>query len=309
MGSTLLTMNRLGLLFLTFGLWACSGEEVNQIQNVGNLEKIKALGSFGLIFDRIKNPGEKIDKICGDSISSKTCQNFKKKGKCGSKKVAKKCKLTCEKCEKDPDECPKFCLGIWDPICGSDGKTYSNEGCLEAAKCSDPGLHVVSNGECGKECPKPCIEIWDPVCGSDGKTYSNEACLEASKCMDPNLHVVSTGECGSNPGNKTDIFGMIDKNGDGFITINEWVKKAQKSVENYGVNLSEKDLKEIFSTMACTPDGKIGSKKFLALINDDMASPQCTNERAGPFWKWVKIAIKVVVVIIEICCLTGTCNC
>ena len=50
----------------------------------------------------------------------------------------------------DPDKCPKFCLGIWDPVCGSDGKTYSNEGCLEAAKCSDPGLHVVSIGECGK---------------------------------------------------------------------------------------------------------------------------------------------------------------
>ena len=41
-------------------------------------------------------------------------------------------------------------MGIWDPVCGSDGKTYSNEGCLEAEKCSNPGLHVVSNGECGK---------------------------------------------------------------------------------------------------------------------------------------------------------------
>merc|ERR1712012_563656 len=136
MGSIFLTMNGVGLLFLVFGLWVCNGAEVHQIQDGGKLEKIKALGNFGLIFDRITKPSNKVDKICEDTISSKTCKKFQKKGKCGSKKVAKKCKLTCNKCENDPaDECPKLCLGIWDPVCGSDGKTYSNKGCLEAAKC------------------------------------------------------------------------------------------------------------------------------------------------------------------------------
>ena len=49
----------------------------------------------------------------------------------------------------NPKECPKPCIEIWDPVCGSDGKTYSNEACLSAATCMDPNLHVVSTGECG----------------------------------------------------------------------------------------------------------------------------------------------------------------
>ena len=107
-------MNFVNLIFYnSILIQACSGAEVNQIQNVGNLEKIKALGSFGLIFDRIKNPGNKIDKICGDTISSKTCQKFKKKGKCGNKKVGKKCKLTCEKCDASLNiDLPCFALNI-----------------------------------------------------------------------------------------------------------------------------------------------------------------------------------------------------
>jgi len=216
----------------------------------------------------------------------------------------KKCKLTCNKCNKD--KCNKMlCTDVYEPVCASDGKTYSNLCEFRKAKCKNPKLDIVSQGPCDSkpECPQICPENWDPVCGSDGKTYSNKCYFQAAKCLDPDLHIVSIGECGSKP----DSFGMIDEDEDGFISLSEWLKKTKRASQNYGVNLTEDELKEMFSSMACGSDG-ISSKNFQDVINDEIADAPCAIER-GPFWKWVKIAIKVVVVIIEICCLTDVCDC
>ena len=129
---------------------------------------------------------------------------------------------------------PGACAAVVDPVCGCDGKTYSNR-CAAASNgasvaatgrcpddpsprdprcstnadcepgqfCARPRGTCAGDGECAPR-PQVCIQVFDPVCGCDGRTYGN-ACTagaagvvvaSAGECPPPEQPCTSAADCG-----------------------------------------------------------------------------------------------------------------
>ncbi|XP_023932250.1 agrin-like isoform X3 [Lingula anatina] len=152
-------------------------------------------------------------------------------GKCNPCKDHK-CNAT-EMCQLDSNrkpvcKCGGLCSSDFAPVCGTDGKTYSNECFLKLEACKQKKeIHVFFQGKCD-DSPQPhpcrnincgplkvcyidrlqiarctcghCEPVGSPVCGTDGKTYSNWCELNRTAC-ETNSGVTLKHEraCGTGP--------------------------------------------------------------------------------------------------------------
>jgi hypothetical protein len=156
--------------------------------------------------------------VGGDAAPDTTSEQYKcsDNGICATGKFCKRepgfCQMLGTCTPKPTQGCPE----IYSPICGCDGKDYSNACEAEAAgvsvantgTCANP-TGCTDNSECsaGKFCSKPqgqcgdvgkcvafpdfCGRILDEVCGCDGKTWPSP-CVAALQ----GVNVASKGACG-----------------------------------------------------------------------------------------------------------------
>ncbi|XP_072011994.1 agrin isoform X5 [Engystomops pustulosus] len=116
--------------------------------------------------------------------------------------------------QKPVCECQQVCQSVYDPVCGSDSRTYGNPCELESTACAlKKTITIKHKGPCDRckkcqfgaiceaetgrcVCPTECVPSAQPVCGTDGNTYGSECELHVRACtQQTNLQVAAQGDC------------------------------------------------------------------------------------------------------------------
>jgi len=214
---------------------------------------------------------EKVGKNC-----KKTCDMCDDEGgeggKCKDKMPAKKCKKikNAGKCDKNADKCMKTCDFCDDNGSGSGESGESGEG-----------------GKCKDLMPtKKCIKIMEAGKCNDTKI--------AKKCMK------TCDMCEEEP--KKSPFELIDENGDGKITRDEWQEKIEKVMDKvmYITNVTLTDdyedlYDDIWEAMDCDNGTTINMEEWEMLLDGE-------NQCGDDLDDWFHFALNVVVSVIQIVC-------
>ena len=95
------------------------------------------------------------------------------------------------------EECPSYCNRMYDPVCGSDYKTYPNPCTLKIESCTNKKVKQLYLGEC--QCPEECPVEDNPVC-VNGNTYQSPCKAFKATCTKDfdarlGLKIENWGEC------------------------------------------------------------------------------------------------------------------
>merc|ERR1712153_242981 len=172
MGSSILKMNRVGLLCLFIGLLAITCANADQKPGGGGKCKDKydekkciKMMEAGKCEDNDGGEGGK----CKDKMDKKKCTKLMEAGKCEDEKVAKKCMKTCYMCE---DEGPKKTpFELIDE--NGDGNITRDEWQMKIEKAMDKVMHI-TNVTLGEDYEDLYDDIWEAMDCNNATTIDME---------------------------------------------------------------------------------------------------------------------------------------